>query len=95
VVGSRDHVRGGGSDWLLACGWCVVSNREVLADLARAKAAFQLRAIEAIVTSGMEPRDNPRQPIFRDHNCWACRDGEKPCREGNYGCCSYPRARND
>ena len=45
--------------------------------------------------SGMEPRKNPRQPIFRDHNCWACRDGEKPCREGNYNCCSYPHARND
>lgn len=45
--------------------------------------------------SGMEPRENPRQPIFRNHNCWKCRDGERPCAEGNYNCCSYPHARND
>jgi hypothetical protein len=45
--------------------------------------------------SGMEPRKNPRQPIFRDHNCGGCSDGERPCREGNYNNCSNPRARND
>jgi hypothetical protein len=41
---------------------------------------------------------NPRQPIFRDHNCWKCRDGELPCtgrRDGDYGRCEYPHARND
>lgn len=48
--------------------------------------------------SGMEPRSNPRQPIFRDHNCWKCRDGELPCTgrsDGDYGRCEYPHARND
>jgi hypothetical protein len=45
--------------------------------------------------SGMLPRPNPRQPIFRDHNCGGCSDGERPCREGNYNNCSNPRARND
>lgn len=48
--------------------------------------------------SGMEPRANPRQPIFRDHNCWKCRDGELPCtgrRDGDHGRCEYPHARND
>lgn len=45
--------------------------------------------------SGMEPRKNPLQPIFRDHNCGGCDNGRKPCREGNYNSCSNPRARND
>jgi hypothetical protein len=44
---------------------------------------------------GMEPRKNPRQPIFRDHNCGGCDSGARPCREGNYNSCSWPRARND
>jgi hypothetical protein len=77
-------------------------DREVLSDLARAKVAFQLRAIEAIVKagepidySGMEPRKDPLQPIFRDHNCGGCDSGKRPCREGNYNSCSWPRARND
>ncbi len=43
----------------------------------------------------MAPRENPRHPMFRDHNCWKCGNGEKPCAEGNYGNCSYPHARND
>jgi len=46
----------------------------------------------------MGPRKDPRQPIFRDHNCWKCRDGELPCTgrsDGNYGRCEYPHARND
>jgi hypothetical protein len=48
--------------------------------------------------AGMEPRENPRQPIFRNHDCWKCRDGELPCTgrsDGDYGRCQYPRARND
>jgi hypothetical protein len=43
----------------------------------------------------MGPRKNPRQTIFRDHNCGGCDSGAKPCREGNYNNCSQPRARND
>lgn len=42
----------------------------------------------------MSPRPNPRQPIFRDHNCWKCRDGDLPC-PSNYSNCEYPHARND
>ena len=45
--------------------------------------------------SGLEPRKNPLQPIFRDHDCWACRDGQLPCRKGDYARCDYPHARND
>lgn len=46
---------------------------------------------------GRDPRPEGTytQPIFRDHNCWKCRDGKKPCAEGNYATCSYPHARND
>jgi uncharacterized protein (DUF779 family) len=32
--------------------------------------------------SGMEPRKNPKQPIFRDHNCGGCNDGEAPMSRG-------------
>jgi hypothetical protein len=47
--------------------------------------------------SGMEPRKNPHQPIFRDHDCWKCRDGELPCvlKGGHSLLCEYPHARND
>ncbi len=41
------------------------------------------------------PRKDPRQPIFRDHNCGTCRNGELPCRQGSYNLCDNPRARND
>lgn len=44
---------------------------------------------------GPEPRENPRYPIFRDHDCGGCDSGRKPCSEGDYGRCSNPRARND
>lgn len=46
-----------------------------------------------------DPRD-PRPegtyiyPIFRDHNCWKCREGELACPH-NYQNCEYPHARND
>lgn len=45
----------------------------------------------------IDPRapDPTRTGIFRDHNCWKCRDGEKPCAQGAPNRCEYPRARND
>jgi hypothetical protein len=44
-----------------------------------------------------EPRDpDPsREGIFRDHNCYRCQSGEKPCVAGNPRQCEYPHARND
>lgn len=37
-----------------------------------------------------------RDPIFRDHNCWKCTDGRKPCPQRQLGHhCEYPLARND
>lgn len=44
----------------------------------------------------MAPRENPLHPMFRDHNCARCNDGEKPCvnKNGPHSC-EYPHARND
>ncbi|MCG3776524.1 MAG: hypothetical protein JW395_3383 [Nitrospira sp.] len=44
-----------------------------------------------------DPRDpDPtREGIFRDHNCWRCEHGKKPCKNGNPSNCEYPHARND
>ena len=47
-----------------------------------------------------EPEPDPfyrpdLQGIFRDHRCWKCNDGEKPCAMGGTHRCDYPRARND
>lgn len=45
----------------------------------------------------IDPRDpHPtRQGIFRDHNCWRCDSGAKPCVRGATNRCEYPHARND
>lgn len=50
---------------------------------------------DRMMEEAMGPRKNPLQPIFRNHNCGGCSNGERPCREGNYNSCSNPRARND
>ncbi len=33
--------------------------------------------------------------IFRDHNCWKCKDGALPCAVNNPRQCEYPHAKND
>jgi hypothetical protein len=43
----------------------------------------------------MGDRENPAHPMFRDHNCAYCSDGEKPCKQGNPRQCEFPHARND
>lgn len=59
----------------------------------RERVAFILNALN----SSHDPRDpNPsKEGFFRYHNCWKCREGEKPCVNGTPGRCDYPRARND
>lgn len=42
----------------------------------------------------LEEWDSPKG-MFRDHRCWKCQDGAKPCAQGNPRQCEYPRARND
>jgi hypothetical protein len=46
---------------------------------------------------GPDPRDpDPsRPPPFDYHNCYRCRDGEKPCVHGNPSGCEFLHARND
>ena len=39
--------------------------------------------------------DPSRKGIFRDHNCWKCGDGARPCANGLPNRCEYPHARND
>lgn len=45
----------------------------------------------------LDPRDpDPsRLGIFRDHNCWKCKNGTEPCVKGSPNQCDYPHARND
>lgn len=39
--------------------------------------------------------DPSRSGIFRNHNCWKCNDGAKPCVQGGPHRCDYPHARNE
>lgn len=39
--------------------------------------------------------DNTKTGIFRDHSCWKCNDGARPCVQSRPGLCEYPHARND
>jgi hypothetical protein len=41
------------------------------------------------------PPANTLTAIFRDHACWACKDGALPCRSGHPHRCDNPHARND
>jgi hypothetical protein len=64
-----------------------------------------VRHLQRWGTGDLEPlpiaRSDPRDPgqtktgIFRDHRCWKCNDGAKPCANGSPSRCDYPRARND
>lgn len=44
-----------------------------------------------------DPRDpDPtKEGMFRDHNCWKCKDGALLCVVGEPRRCEYPHARND
>lgn len=39
--------------------------------------------------------DPPKSSIFRDHNCWKCKNGKEPCVAGSPNRCEYPHAKND
>lgn len=62
-----------------------------------AKPIVECKCSNVTHKSGLDPRDpDPSRPgIFRDHNCWKCRDGAKPCIVGNPHRCEFPHARND
>lgn len=60
--------------------------------------AMASRALTATAPSAtIDPRDSDptREEIFRDHNCYHCYDGARPCVRGAPNRCEYPRARND
>ena len=44
-----------------------------------------------------DPRDpdHSRSGIFVNHNCYRCRNGKLPCKQGAPNRCDYPHARND
>lgn len=63
-----------------------------------------LRRIEAAIAvgSGRSPtKPDPRDPDhsrpapFNYHNCWKCRDGQRPCVNGDAHGCEHLHARND
>ena len=48
------------------------------------------------ITLSVDPQRHAKGTgIFRDHRCWKCEDGERPCAQGHPHRCDYPRARND
>lgn len=60
------------------------------------------RLSRLLIFAATDPRDArpehemvDRHPMFRHHNCYRCKDGEKPCVRGNQSRCEYPHARND
>lgn len=52
-------------------------------------------AIETGLDEYLKKSAEGKQGIFRDHSCWKCQDGKKPCVNGSPNRCDYPRARND
>ena len=47
--------------------------------------------------NSLDPRDPDysRPGVFATHNCYRCRDGEKPCVQGGPHRCEFPHARDD
>lgn len=71
--------------------WCNRHNCNVM------HVDFQGQKHPANTSARIDPRDpDPtREGVFRDHNCYRCDSGAKPCATGNAGTCDYKRARND
>lgn len=57
--------------------------------------AAELTALSAATDRDPRDPDPTKTGIFRDHNCWKCQDGAKPCVRGGTHRCEYPHARND
>jgi len=74
----------------LRCSWCDEAFHRQ-ADLG----AHEREHRKADMEKAMGPRENPLHPMFRNHNCAYCWDGQLPCRQGAPNRCDNPRARND
>jgi hypothetical protein len=56
--------------------------------------AARRRKERAQQEAAMSP-DPTKEGVFRDHNCWKCKDGAAPCVAGNPRQCEFLHARND
>lgn len=59
-----------------------------------------VRVCDAALTAYRQESGEAQKPepagIFRDHSCWKCSDGQRPCvARGGPNNCEYPHARND
>jgi len=61
---------------------------------ARVGDGFQTTARRKVPTDPRDP-DPTKEGVFRDHNCWKCKDGALPCTNGNPRNCENLHARND
>ena len=79
--------------------WRLAERDHTTAQNAERRNAKVVEPLRSIVNSfaPIDPRypDPSRDGIFRDHNCWKCQSGTKPCVVGNPRQCEYPHARND
>lgn len=74
----------------VACKSCGVA-REVAVDELRA--AF--RHPHKLEPLDSRDPDYSRTGLFQTHNCWKCKDGERPCVNGSPSRCDNLHARND
>lgn len=55
----------------------------------------QFRETEGERNARLATKRAQKSGMFRDHRCWKCSDGLRPCVVGNPRQCEYPHARND
>lgn len=73
--------------------------QELLGEYAGYDSAIKLGEVYGTCTMGefveLLRNAQPSSGMFRDHSCWKCGDGIRPCIAGNPRQCDYPHARND
>lgn len=57
--------------------------------------AMKARLLYDKIMSIMGSADAAKTGLFVAHRCWRCKDGERPCVQGEPRRCEYPHARND
>ena len=50
--------------------------------------------MERIRLAAVKLAETANNPMWRDHNCWKCREGTKVCPQGGSHRCDYPIAKN-
>ena len=75
--------------------------REIAALLGRMPTASPEEAREiadrlhALRAAALRLAASGQSSFFKDHRCWKCKNGQRPCALGGHHQCDYPRARND